>query len=331
MIKKVLIVSLVALLTCWGGVAAYLVFDFNNRLEAQNQTITKLQNDTSSTIDELNKNVENLEKEKTELQGTVDNQKKLLESRENFLAVLPLAKDALARTENKIDPAPYKQKVLDAQNVVAEEKTNPENINTQTQNVKNTVAEIDTALQTYDAEQDRARQEREQEQQSNNNRNTETETETDNGSYSNNSDSGNSGGGSGPTQSASGLDVVRQALNDVGGGWVRLGAAPVVCGVEWAVACADPSGYIEVDSDYLGRGYNWWYKIMMHEYAHQIQFPHYDQMVKSPTYQNLFGGNIEWAADCMAAARIPGYYSGYGYSCNADQLNYGANAWNGNF
>ncbi len=347
MVKKVLTILLVVLLTGWGGYATYLLFDLNNQLEAQNQTITKLKNDTSNTVDELNSNIEKLEKEKTELEGTVETQKKLLESRENFLAVLPPAKEALDRTENKIDPAPFKQKILEAQDIVAAEKVDPENINVQTQNVKNVVAEINNAIQAYDAEQERKRQEQ---QTNNSNTNTnsgsrntnngssnsggKTNTNTNNnggGGGSSNSGGGSSGGGREHTQNIPGLDIVRQALDAVGGSWVRLGAADQVCSVDWAAACAHYDAYIEVDTEYLGNSYDWWYPIMMHEYAHQVQFQHYDKMMNSSQFKALFGSDVEWLADCMSMARMSGYSSGYGYGCSGDQINYGANAWNGNF
>ena len=193
-------------------------------------------------------------------------------------------------------------------------------------------AEIYAAVQSYDEEQRKIVEESQVGPSTNQNTNT---SNTSKKQQSNNTKTGNNrndpskSNPQGNTQNIPGLDIVRQALNDVGGGWVNLGAADVVCSLDWAAACAHPGGYIEVDTEYLGQSYDWWYPIMLHEYAHQIQFIHWTNLQSAPRYQQLFGNDIEWLTECMSQARMPDYYSTYGYSCSQEQVNYGSGVWSG--
>ena len=123
----------------------------------------------------------------------------------------------------------------------------------------------------------------------------------------------------------------RQALDAVGGTDIKLGAAPEVCGRGDSMACAYPSGVVLIVEDYANENYDFYYPIMMHEYAHQIQFKYGQELDYSQKYEQLFNMDKEWLADCMAASKIPGYSSNYQYQCSQEQKEYGADAWKGLF
>lgn len=129
------------------------------------------------------------------------------------------------------------------------------------------------------------------------------------------------------------FETARRALDDVGGGAFRLSTADVVCESSTAVGCAGRDGTITIAHRVLGRGYGYLYQLMMHEYAHQVQFASEDRMKASPRYQALFVLDgvdpIEAAADCMAQARTEMPDVGYEYGCSPEQLAWGQGAWQG--
>lgn len=340
MVKKIFFWVAVVALISWAGLASYGTWTFYNQLNQAQTTNQELLQKQETVEKKLATTTEKLEKQIKTLEDTVKTQEKIIESREKFLASLPPAQAAIVSAADKVDITALKQKILDAQEVVASEKKDFTVVDTQTELVNGVTAEITAAVQAYDAEI--ARQQEEENSRNNYQNNNGGGGSGYSGGSNNGGGSGGSGGSSGgsgggggstggSTQNYPGLDIVRQALNDVGGSWVSLGAADIVCRVDWAAACAHPGGYIEVDTQYLGNSYWWWYPIMMHEYAHQIQYNHWTKLNNSNRYYELFGGDAEWLADCMSAARISGYESAYGYSCSQDQINYGSGGWSGNF
>lgn len=343
MLKRIILGFIIVFATGWALGASYFAYELNNKLEAAQNVVVESNNKYEKLNDQLTETKASLEKQNAELTATIEEQKKVLESRDNFLATLPPAREALASAENKIDVTNFKQQILDAQNVVATEKVNPTVVDEQAQKVTALTSEITAAVKTYDEEQARKQQQQQKTENTQTSRNNTGHTQPKNTNTNKNSSSGgntnnggSSGGGNtgpkqGSTQNYPGLEIVRQALNDVGGSWVSLGAADVVCSVDWAAACAHYGGYIEVDTQYLGNDYNWWYPIMLHEYAHQVQFIHYDKYRNASGYHNLFGSDVEWLTDCMAMSVMPNYTSGYGYSCSQEQLNYAHGGWSGNF
>lgn len=127
----------------------------------------------------------------------------------------------------------------------------------------------------------------------------------------------------------------RLALNAVGGADIKLGSAKTVCGkapIDNAAACAYASFKVVLIAERdLENSYDYFYDIMMHEYAHQVQFSNWESLESSQEYKVLFEGDLEWLADCMSAAKIQDYRSGYEYSCTSAQVAYGAKAWSGDF
>lgn len=124
----------------------------------------------------------------------------------------------------------------------------------------------------------------------------------------------------------------RIALDVIGGTNIKLASATSVCGPSnEAMACAYNNDVILIDDEFINEDYDFLYHAMMHEYAHHVEYDYQFEMEASSGYTELFDGNFEWIADCMSAARIPGYQSGYMHECSAEQLTYGENAWNGVF
>jgi len=128
------------------------------------------------------------------------------------------------------------------------------------------------------------------------------------------------------------LAIARQAMNDIGGDWVCLAIADIVCNDEMALACASPDGVVTVTSNMDETMEYWfWVDIMLHEYAHQIHFLAWDSLHSSDGFDKLFNGDEEHLADCMAEAVMEGHHTGYGYKCSDEQLAYSTDAWAGVF
>lgn len=126
----------------------------------------------------------------------------------------------------------------------------------------------------------------------------------------------------------------RLALNAVGGEDIKLGSAKTVCGkpIDEAIACAyAPFKVVLIVEEDLEKSYDYFYGIMMHEYAHQVQFSNLKSLESSEAYKILFDADLEWLADCMSVAKIQNYRSGYEYSCTSEQLVYSKKAWSGDF
>lgn len=124
----------------------------------------------------------------------------------------------------------------------------------------------------------------------------------------------------------------RTALDQIGGPHIKLGSAPEVCETDTAIACAYPSGVILMKTEYLELDDNVLYSVLLHEFAHQIQFAHWNQMNASGGFYSLFDEDVEWMADCMAQSQ--GSYvtfSDHKKQCSEEQVDYGARAWTGDF
>lgn len=133
--------------------------------------------------------------------------------------------------------------------------------------------------------------------------------------------------------------LAEKALDDATGNRLNMIIVEAdVCGNNPAtLACvrSDDPNTVRAVRNHVERtdySYNTWYMLMMHENAHATQFQDYNKFMKSPNLKNLFGGNLESFADCMAEAEIgSGYSSGYHTVCSPEQLAAGVAAWSGNF
>lgn len=131
--------------------------------------------------------------------------------------------------------------------------------------------------------------------------------------------------------------TAEQALDDITGGRVNVVVGAGICSSAQAVACvssADPNTVRVEERFTTDRRYTYtvWYNIMMHEYAHVIQFNNFETLKNSNAFRQSFDEDFEWHADCMAKSIIGDtYLSGYNYSCSSEQLEVARAAWNGEF
>lgn len=103
------------------------------------------------------------------------------------------------------------------------------------------------------------------------------------------------------------------------------------CSVEIADACVSPDNptVIQVDVDYIDQPFLFWKGIMTHEFAHIIQLDDWEQTSMSPVYMEVFGGDLELFADCMATVKLgSNYTTGYIESvCDSEQLTGAKQTW----
>lgn len=129
--------------------------------------------------------------------------------------------------------------------------------------------------------------------------------------------------------SAHGADIdggarVRAALDLVGGADVGL-VESASCAGGTAAACANSDGYIKYRADvatWSDSRLNW---AMAHELAHIHQFRVWGALNDSGAYQDMFGGDPEFLANCMAVVR--GYAGSVG--CDAEQQTWASGIWVG--
>lgn len=241
----------------------------------------------------------------------------LLASREGFLANLAELHDTVVSAEGKINTTEAMGKAFEAQDLVYKEASSIEVVEQQQTLLKQETENLKEMLVAWELEQ--ARQAAEEAQ-----KNQPSATPKPSSSQKPVPPPAE------PTPPRDPLSTPRQALNDVGGSWVTLSSADMVCNMSRAVACAT-TGHITIATKYVNSSYGFWYDYMMHEYAHQIQFNNWGVMKASPFYQNAFNSDPEWLATCMAEHRKPGHRTGYNYSCSSEQMAYASRAWNNDF
>lgn len=251
------------------------------------------------------------EKKRDEAQAEHDVRAAVLAERPAFLAAVKQASEAFASADGKVDVAALRKAVLDAQNIVLTEKTDPDNVKTQAAAVAKAA---DTAVAEVKEHDERVAAEAAARRAARNGTRS---------GWSYTPSAGNSGGGGGGW-----FADMRQRLNNAGGGHVALVEYDGQCGGVWAVACASP-GVIKVNSgiaSWSNSRKNW---AMVHEYAHQFYFNMHGSITGSAGYRQLFGSNPELLANCMASAR--GYTDhGHNGQCYGDRLSWAAAIWGGN-
>lgn len=123
---------------------------------------------------------------------------------------------------------------------------------------------------------------------------------------------------------ADGHARVREALDLVGGEGVGLEQSSS-CAGGTAAACANSNGYIKYRADvatWSDSRLNW---AMAHELAHIHQFRVWGTLNESSAYQEMFGGDPEFLANCMAVVR--GYAGSVG--CDSEQQAWASGIWVG--
>lgn len=280
-------------------------------LEASVESSSQQAGDAQARIEELEAAV-------AEKDQKLASQEELLASREGFLAALDEAAALIAEAKPKVDVTAFYSIVSAEQEKVLAERTNPSVVTNATAAVRDAMNTLRAQVQEYDAEQRRIEDEKSRQ---NIDPNEEPPA----------ADSASRDGGGASSEEAI-LANVRAALNDVGGGAIRLDRADTVCDMAAAIACAYSDGHISVANRVVRNSKNYWMGPMAHEYAHQIQFNIYDALMASSTQASLFGtGNpgLENLADCMAKVRVPSWRGPYLPECTGDQLAFASRVWNG--
>lgn len=247
--------------------------------------------------------IEDLRQTMTELEQTIQEQSDLLDSRSTFNESFNVAKAALMKAETVTNVQESLNVLVSAQESVIAEANNPATVLQATETVKRETGRL-TVLAEEPAAELPAHM-----------LIADYEVATD----------------SQGLQTLPSNHPARIALNIMGGADIRLGAADRVCESPDAAACAYSSNIILIANDYTDANYDLLYNLLMHEYAHQVQFKHHETMQTSDGFVNLFNNDMEWMADCMAAAKLSNYISGYGNTCSDEQVSYGEQAWNGFF
>lgn len=223
----------------------------------------------------------------------------LLGQREEVIAAITNYVTAKTNATDKVDITTHHEAVLAHQATILAATTVEEIVSARDSIVAIT-AEVTQKTTEYDAEQARIAEQGRNSYQNNSGGNTYT----------------NNGGGGGNW-----FSEMRQILNDVGGSWVSLEEFDGYCGGTWAKGCATP-GLIRINSSAADESTWRKYWIMTHELAHIHQFGRWDELNNDSQYHDLFGGNPEKMANCMATLR------GYSVtSCTQDQLNYAGGYW----
>lgn len=270
-------------------------------LYAQNKLLTSTQ---EQALSEKTSEIKKLKEDMSGLDDQLSRQKEVLDSRQGFLDSVSKAKAALIEAGKVADVTKSWELVQSAQEIVYLEKTNPDAITIQTAVVDK---EIGKLLERASLVKSGL-------------------IKPDLTIYASDILWDVPG-----LRTLSSSHPARQALDAVGGTDIKLGAAPMVCGRDDSMACAYPTEVILLVDDYANENYDFYYPVMMHEFAHQIQFKYGRELDYSQGYEQLFGGDKEWLADCMAASKIPGYSSNYQYQCSQAQKEYGADVWKGIF
>lgn len=126
-----------------------------------------------------------------------------------------------------------------------------------------------------------------------------------------------------PAPAANWVAEAQQILIQVGGAGIPFETG--TCKVS-NIACAWTDGRISVEAGWANQSQYMKVWSMAHELAHIYQFRVYGPLKASPTYQSLFGGDIEALANAMTTVR--GYPMG---SYSQAQLNYAAGIYNGQY
>lgn len=246
-----------------------------------------------------------------ELDAVISTRRAVLAEREKFSAAIGAAGTALSSADGKVDVASQRERVLAAQNAVVGQLEDTELIIAQTAEVNAVAAEVTELVRAHDERV--AEEARRKAAASNPVRST-----------------GGSSAGGGSTGSTGGdwIGEMRSRLTDVGGGGYDLFEYDGNCSGTQAPACAYSGQGIAVSSSIMQLSdsqKNW---AMVHELAHMYQYNVWSTLVNSASYQNIFGGNIELLANCMASAR--GYTNhGHNSQCTAERLDYGRSIWDG--
>lgn len=279
------------------GLLYYERSSYSSLLEAKDDDIHDLSAEVENLkalIQDLEGQVKSLTTENEDLKKTNETQAAILEEREEFLAAVKEYYEITEAAIYYVDTSYFNYKLIDtAADTVYAERSDPRKINEQTSAV---IEEIEKIEELVTAEQERRKK---------NVSNTYAE----------------------------------KALDDISGGTVDFVIDKDGCRntlTPYVLACVrgdNPLRVYVVDENAAEvESYEFWFPIMMHEFAHTIQLRNYGTITVSAGYINEFESDLEWYADCMAQWKIgASYVSSYGNTCTTKQLQLGKDAWSGVF
>jgi hypothetical protein len=148
--------------------------------------------------------------------------------------------------------------------------------------------------------------------------------------------------------------VAEAALDSISGGAIELVIYPAEQSpCPDAIACVSGTSQVHMSAPVsvltdrqLRRTYGLtWDDVMLHEYAHIVQFEWRPVLDQHEDYLRLFGGldpgvefddeqvdyPIEHLADCMAESVDSGFSNAYPGDCTSDQLAFALTVWDGSF
>ncbi|UYO96515.1 hypothetical protein OED01_13010 [Microbacterium sp. M28] len=215
----------------------------------------------------------------------------LADARPAFVDQLTALAAAFENAQGKVDVSDERVAAVSAQQTVLAERRAPETIAAATATIQALTTKVDQDVAAWDR-----------------------------GQVASSSATGASWAASGPD----GYARVRAALDLVGGGGVGLFESSS-CAGGTAPACANSDGFIKYRADVAtwseGR-LNW---AMAHELAHIHQFRVWGTLNDSRAYRDMFGGDPEFLANCMAVVR--GYPGSVG--CDPAQQAWASGIWVG--
>lgn len=271
--------------------------------------------------------IDKKQEETTLLEKQSDDLQRVLDLRSNLISVSSEAVTALTSADGKVDVSDLRNRLIASQ-VAYSKSQDTTGAQAAIDAVKQVTAEASSRVGDFDRQAAEAASRSTSSDSGSSSSRGSQRSDRDESSAPRQSDGGggnsDSGGGGGDY-----FSEARSILDSFGGGWVRIESFDGNCAGTYTWACSSPGGSIMVSPDFAGRSS--WNKrwTMMHEYAHQFQFPIMGAIQGSPTYQSLFGGNggrpaIEWLANCMASLR--GYEV---WSCSQAQYDYASAVWAG--
>jgi hypothetical protein len=248
---------------------------------------------SNKEIENANSTIKELEDSVKLLQEDSNKKTELLNERQNFALALDNYKAALALVSGVFDTSNWSTQVETSITSVESSLNNVDLIKNETIKLENFTKEIYAALTDFKAKQSQAERD------------------------------ATNGVGTNPRKAMDAIDSS-----------ITITVVDQACNAPEAMACvssANPKN-VQVTGQYLYFSYEIWYMVMMHEYAHTVQFTNYNDFISSERFKTLFNSNPELHADCMAKAKIgETYVSNYGNVCSDEQTAAGNEAWSGIF
>jgi hypothetical protein len=145
--------------------------------------------------------------------------------------------------------------------------------------------------------------------------------------------------------------AAEEALDTVSGGVADIVFDDYCGDPDEVLACVSAGTLVHVpiehkylsDAELTAEYSDFWMSVMVHEYGHVVQNKFMNRLLADPEYQRLFVDieqppdadeydvDIEYSADCMGVARLPGFVLAYLPVCSPEQIGFAATIWDGSF